>query len=212
MLGACGRQLDGGAQRSQHRHAGSRTAHLLVDRGRARSVSSRSYANLRPEPSPRAESAQPDHFHFGSKHAHPAVLRGEDRLLERQRTMFDAPERSGSAGPRLHFLETDVASATSGFSRDDRGAGRRGCASVRECSPAARLLTDVAQRGRASADLYGFTPKEVALLMAAPFLGAEELICSASPGRAADQSLSERSGPIAADADAGLGRHGEAPR
>jgi len=40
-----------------------------------------------------------------------------------------------------------------------------------------RLLADVARREQeAGADLGGFTPDEVAALMATPFLGAEELI------------------------------------
>ena len=40
-----------------------------------------------------------------------------------------------------------------------------------------RLLADVARREEAAGlDLGGFTPDEVAALMAAPFLGAEELL------------------------------------
>jgi len=40
-----------------------------------------------------------------------------------------------------------------------------------------RLLADVARREQEQgADLGGFTPDEVAALMATPFLGAEELI------------------------------------
>ena len=40
-----------------------------------------------------------------------------------------------------------------------------------------RLLGEVARREeKQGADLFGFTPEEVAALMATPFLGAEELI------------------------------------
>jgi len=51
-------------------------------------------------------------------------------------------------------------------------------ASVREMTGGwRRLLTDVARREQEQgADLYGFTPEEVASLMAMPFLGAEEMI------------------------------------
>jgi hypothetical protein len=40
-----------------------------------------------------------------------------------------------------------------------------------------RLLAEVAKREEAEgANLYGFTPEEIAALMSTPFLGAEELI------------------------------------
>jgi hypothetical protein len=51
-------------------------------------------------------------------------------------------------------------------------------ASVREMTGGwYRLLGEVARREQEQgADLFGFTPDEVAALMATPFLGAEELI------------------------------------
>ena len=60
------------------------------------------------------------HYHFGSKRQLIlAVLEAEnERLLERQREMFDAPSRCGSAGTSPAISSTPTSSrATSGSSR-----------------------------------------------------------------------------------------------
>jgi AcrR family transcriptional regulator len=124
------------------------------------------------------------HYHFGSKHQLIlAVLAAEnDRLLERQRTMFDAPEPLWVRWEHAcDFLETDVASGYVRILQEMIAAGWSDAvvaASVREMTGGwRRLLTDVARREQEQgADLYGFTPEEVASLMAMPFLGAEEMI------------------------------------
>jgi len=124
------------------------------------------------------------HYHFGSKlQLILAVLAAEnERLLERQRAMFDAPEPLWVRWEvACDFLETDVASGYVRILQEMIAAGwtdAEVAASVREVIGAwYRLLGEVAQReGAAGSDLGGFTPGEVAALMGTPFLGAEELI------------------------------------
>jgi AcrR family transcriptional regulator len=124
------------------------------------------------------------HYHFGSKHQLIlAVLAAENnRLLERQRTMFDAPEPLWLRWEHAcDFLDTDVASGYVRILQEMIAAGWSDgevAASVREMTGGwRRLLTDVARREQEQGvDLYGFTPEEVASLMATPFLGAEEMI------------------------------------
>ena len=124
------------------------------------------------------------HYHFGSKQQLIlAVLAAEnERLLERQRTMFDAPEPLWVRWEHAcDFLDTDVASGYVRILQEMIAAGwsdRVVAESVRAMIGGwHRLLADVARREQeAGADLFGFTPDEVATLMATPFLGAEELI------------------------------------
>ena len=124
------------------------------------------------------------HYHFGSKlQLILAVLAAEnERLLERQRTMFDAPEPLWVRWElACDYLETDVASGYVRILQEMIAAGwsdAEVAASVREMIGGwYRLLGEVARREEERGmDLGGFTPDEVAALMATPFLGAEELI------------------------------------
>jgi AcrR family transcriptional regulator len=124
------------------------------------------------------------HYHFGSKlQLILAVLAAEnDRLLDRQRAMFDTPEPLWVRWElACDFLETDLASGYVRILQEMIAAGWSDgevAASVREMTGGwRRLLTDVARREQEQgADLFGFTPEEVASLMATPFLGAEEMI------------------------------------
>ena len=90
----------------------------------------------------------------------------------------DARELGAAA---CDFLETDVASGYVRILQEMIAAGwsdAEVAASVREMVGGwYRLLGEVARREeKQGADLFGFTPEEVAALMATPFLGAEELI------------------------------------
>jgi len=124
------------------------------------------------------------HYHFGSKlQLILAVLAAEnERLLERQRAMFDAPEPLWVRWElACDYLETDVASGYVRILQEMIAAGwtdAEVAASVREMTGGwYRLLAEVARREEAAgSDLGGFTPGEVAALMGTPFLGAEELI------------------------------------
>jgi AcrR family transcriptional regulator len=124
------------------------------------------------------------HYHFGSKlQLILAVLAAEnERLLERQRAMFDAPEPLWVRWElACDFLETDVASGDVRILQEMIAAGwsdAEVAASVREMLGGwIRLLTDVARREQErGVDLFGFTPEEVAVLMGTPFLGAVEYI------------------------------------
>ena len=124
------------------------------------------------------------HYHFGSKRQLIlAVLSAEnERLLERQREMFASPEPLWVRWDRAcDFLEADLASGyvrilhemiAAGWSDETVGASVRAMV-----AGWTGLLADVARAGQAGmGDLGPFTPEEVAVLMAAPFLGAEELI------------------------------------
>ena len=124
------------------------------------------------------------HYHFGSKlQLILAVLAAEnERLLDRQRAMFETPEPLWVRWElACDFLETDLASGYVRILQEMIAAGWSDgevAASVREMTGGwRRLLTDVARREQEQgADLFGFTPEEVASLMATPFLGAEEMI------------------------------------
>jgi AcrR family transcriptional regulator len=124
------------------------------------------------------------HYHFRSKlQLILAVLAAEnERLIERQRAMFDAPEPLWVRWERAcDYLDTDVASGYVRILQEMIAAGwsdAEVAASVREISLAwYRVLADVARREQEQgADFGGFTPDEVAALMGTPFLGAEELI------------------------------------
>jgi AcrR family transcriptional regulator len=124
------------------------------------------------------------HYHFGSKRQLVlAVLAAEnERLLERQRRMFDAPEPLWVRWElACDFLDADVSSGYVRILQEMIAAGwsdTEVAAAVRELLGAwYGLLADVARRElEAGRNLGGFTPEEVAALMGTPFLGAEELI------------------------------------
>ncbi len=124
------------------------------------------------------------HYHFGSKQQLIlAVLAGEnERLLERQREMFDTPEPLWVRWERAcDYLDTDVESGYVRILQEMIAAGWSDpevAAAVREMVGGwHQVLTDVARREQEQgADLGGFSPEEVAVLMGTPFLGAEELI------------------------------------
>jgi AcrR family transcriptional regulator len=124
------------------------------------------------------------HYHFGSKRQLIlAVLDAEnERLLDRQREMFDAAEPLWVRWDRAcDFLDADLESGYVRILQEMIAAGW----SDTEVAGTVRgmvggwyaLLADVAQREQERGlDLGPFTPDEVAALMATPFLGAEELI------------------------------------
>jgi AcrR family transcriptional regulator len=124
------------------------------------------------------------HYHFGSKlQLILAVLAAEnERLLDRQRAMFGTPEPLWVRWElACDFLETDVASGYVRILQEMIAAGWSDvevAASVRDMVGGwYRLLAEVARREEEQgADLFGFTPDEVAALMATPFLGAEQMI------------------------------------
>ena len=124
------------------------------------------------------------HYHFGSKRQLIlAVLDAEnERLLERQRQMFDAPEPLWVRWElACDFLDADIESGYVRILQEMIAAGWSDpevAAAVREMVGGwYRLLADVARHEQEQgADFGGFTPDEVAALMATPFLGAEELI------------------------------------
>ncbi len=124
------------------------------------------------------------HYHFGSKRQLIlAVLEAEnERLLERQRQMFDAPEPLWVRWElACDFLDADIESGyvrilqemiAAGWSDPEVAAAVR-----RMVGEWPRMLADVARREQErGTDLGGFTPDEIGALMAIPFLGAEELI------------------------------------
>ena len=124
------------------------------------------------------------HYHFGSKRQLIlAVLDGEnERLLERQRDMFDTPQPLWVRWERAcDFLDVDIESGYVRILQEMIAAGW----SDAEVAGAVRrmiggwygLLGEVARREvERGADFGEFTPDEVAALMGTPFLGAEELI------------------------------------
>ena len=124
------------------------------------------------------------HYHFGSKRQLIlAVLESEnERLLERQREMFDAPKPLWVRWElACDFLDTDIESGYVRILQEMIAAGWSDpevAAAVREMIGGwYRVLADVARREEErGVDLGGFTPDEVAALMGTPFLGAEELI------------------------------------
>jgi AcrR family transcriptional regulator len=124
------------------------------------------------------------HYHFGSKRQLIlAVLQAEnERLLERQREMFDAPEPLWVRWElACDFLDADIESGYVRILQEMIAAGWSDvdvAAAVREMVGGwFRVLADVAGREQArGVDLGDFSPAEVAALMGTPFLGAEELI------------------------------------
>ena len=123
------------------------------------------------------------HYHFGAKQGLVvAVLDAEnERLLERQRRMYaqDLPlwRRWEQA---CDFLEDDVESGYVRVLHEMLSAGwsdKRVAQAVRELQMGwIELLTSVAKE--AAVPLGPFAPEEVVALIAAAFLGAEEMILS----------------------------------
>jgi AcrR family transcriptional regulator len=124
------------------------------------------------------------HYHFGSRlQLILAVLAAEnERLIVRQRSMFDAPEPLWVRWElACDYLDEDVASGYVRILQEMIATGwadAEVAASVRALvGEWYRLLADVARReAERGSDLGGFTPDEIAALMGTPFLGAEELI------------------------------------
>jgi AcrR family transcriptional regulator len=171
------------AERRDRATADTRSAILAAARER---LLAEGYANL----STRAVADAAEvplsqiHYHYGSKlQLILAVLAAEnERLLDRQRAMFDTPEPLWVRWElACDFLDTDIASGYVRILQEMIAAGwsdAEVAASVRDMTGGwYRLLGEVARREQEQgADLFGFTPDEVAALMATPFLGAEELI------------------------------------
>ncbi|MEO8572031.1 MAG: TetR/AcrR family transcriptional regulator [Chloroflexota bacterium] len=124
------------------------------------------------------------HYHFGSKQQLIlAVLAAEtDRLLERQREMFDAPEPLWVRWEHAcDYLDADIESGYVRILQEMIAAGWSDpevAAAVREMVGGwYRVLANAARREEErGGKLAGFTPEEIASLMGTPFLGAEELL------------------------------------
>lgn len=124
------------------------------------------------------------HYHFGSKRQLIlAVLDAEtQRLLDRQRGMFDEPQPLWLRWERAcDFLDIDIESGYVRILQEMIAAGW----SDAEVAGAVRnvmsgwygVLEEVAEREvERGADFGEFTPGEIAALMGTPFIGAEELI------------------------------------
>lgn len=176
------------AERRDQATAGTRAAIIAATRDR---LLADGYANLSTRDV--AEAAEVPlsqlHYHFGSKrHLILAVLAAENqRLLDRQREMFDAPDPLWVRWEMAcDFLDADVASGYVRILQEMIVAGWSDAsiaAAVREMLGGwFALLVDVARREQErGTNLGGFTPEEVAALMGTPFLGAEELILLGVP-------------------------------
>ena len=176
------------AERRDRATAETRAAILAAARER---LLADGYANLSTRHV--AESAEVPlsqiHYHFGSKlRLILGVLAAEnDRLLERQRSIFDAPEPLWVRWDRAcDNLETDVASGYVRILQEMIAAGWSDATvatAVRDILEGWYvLLAGVARREEErGTDLAGFTADEVAALMGTPFLGAEELILLGMP-------------------------------
>lgn len=129
------------------------------------------------------------HYHFRSKRQLIlAVLDAEnERLLQRQRQMFDGREPLWVRWElACDFLDADIESGYVRILHEMIAAGwsdAEVAAAVREMIGAwYQVLAEVADREQArGVDLGGFTPDEIAALMGTPFLGAEELILLGVP-------------------------------
>ncbi|HEX5148363.1 MAG TPA: TetR/AcrR family transcriptional regulator [Candidatus Limnocylindrales bacterium] len=124
------------------------------------------------------------HYYFGSKQELIlAVLADQtERLLDRQREMFDSPEPLWVRWElACDFLDADIESGYVRILQEMIAAGwadAEVAAAVREqIGGWYRVLADVARREQeAGVDFGGLTPDEISALMGTPFLGAEELI------------------------------------
>lgn len=171
------------AQRRDRAKAGTRAAIIAAARAR---LLSHGYANLATRAV--AEAAEVPlsqiHYHFGGRQQLIlAVLEAEnDRLLERQRTMYAGPEPLWRQWERAcAYLEEDLDSGYVRVLQEMIAAGWSDpevAAAVRTLLAAwYRLLTEVAEReAKRLGGLGPFTPAEVAALMGLPFMGAESMI------------------------------------
>ena len=124
------------------------------------------------------------HYYFGSKQELIlAVLAAEnERLLVRQREMFDTPDPLWVRWElACDFLDTDVESGYVRILQEMIAAGwsdANVASAVRELVGGwYAVLADVARREQEAGASFGeFTPDEIAVLMGTPFLGVEELI------------------------------------
>jgi AcrR family transcriptional regulator len=129
------------------------------------------------------------HYHFGSKQQLILAMFAveNDRLLERQRTMYSGPEPLWQQWERAcDYLDEDLASGYVRVLQEMIAASWSDPAlatAVREqLGGWFRLLTDVARReATRHKGLDPFTPEEVAALMGLPFLGAEGLLLLGIP-------------------------------
>jgi len=170
-------------ERREQATAGTHAAILAAARAR---LLSDGYANLSTRSV--AEAAEVPlsqiHYHFGSKRQLIlAVLEAEnERLLERQRQMFDAPEPLWVRWElACDFLDADIESGYVRILQEMIAAGwsdpEVATAVRRMVGEWPRMLADVARREQErGTDFGGFTPEEIGTLMGLPFLGAEELI------------------------------------
>lgn len=129
------------------------------------------------------------HYHFGGKQQLVlAMLEAEnERLLERQRSMFGGPEPLWQQWDRAcDFLDEDLASGYVRVLQEMMAAGWSDpgvAAAVRGFhADWYRLLAEVAEReAHRLGGLGPFTPQELAALMGLPFIGAEEVILIGMP-------------------------------
>ena len=120
------------------------------------------------------------HYHFGPRQQLIlAMFRAEnDRLLERQRSMYAGPEPLWEQWERAcAYLDEDLASGYVRILHELIAAGWSDptlAAAVRtQLGGWFRLLTDVARRHPDAGRLGTFEPEELAALMGLPFIGAE---------------------------------------
>jgi AcrR family transcriptional regulator len=175
-------------ERRQQAAADTRSAILAAARERLLAVG---YANLSTRTV--AEAAEVPlsqiHYHFGSKQQLIlAILEGEnERLLERQRSMFAGPEPLWRQWERAcDYLDEDLQSGYVRVLQEMIAAGwadAEVATAVRDYMAGwFRLLTDVAAREASRlGGLGAFTPAEIAALMGIPFTGAESLILLGMP-------------------------------
>ena len=171
------------AERRQQATADTRAS--ILDAARA-TLLSVGYANLSTRAVAEAAGVPLSqiHYHFGSKQQLIiAVLGAEnDRLLERQATMYAGPEPLWKQWElACDYLDEDLESGyvrvlqemiAAGWSDPEVAAAVRGF-----MGGWFRLLRDVAARAAERLGGLGpFTPAEVATLMGIPFMGAEEMI------------------------------------
>ena len=129
------------------------------------------------------------HYHFGSKQQLIlAVLEAEnERLLDRQRSMYAGPEPLWRQWERAcDYLDQDIESGYVRILQEMIAAGwsdAEVAARVRDYMGGWYvLLAEVAERQSARlGGLGGFTAPEIAALMGLPFIGAESLILLGMP-------------------------------
>ena len=178
-------QGDGRTRGERRDQATAGTHAAILAAARARLLSD-GYANLSTRSVAEAAGVPLSqiHYHFGSKRQLIlAVLDAEnERLLERQRQMFGAPEPLWVRWElACDFLDADIESGYVRILQEMIAAGwsdpEVATAVRRMTGEWPRMLADVARREQErGADFGGFTPDEVGVLMGIPFLGAEELI------------------------------------